>query len=53
VTLVRTISEVAAELPDRDGAPPPALGQHTREVLGRAGFNAAEIEDLELQGVIR
>ncbi len=53
VTLVRTISEVAADLPDRDGAPPPALGEHTREVLGRSGFNAAEIEDLELQGVIR
>jgi crotonobetainyl-CoA:carnitine CoA-transferase CaiB-like acyl-CoA transferase len=53
VTLVRTISEVAAELPDRAGPPPPALGEHTREVLGRYGFNAAEIEDLERQGVIR
>jgi alpha-methylacyl-CoA racemase len=53
VTLVRTIPEVAASLPDRQGAPPPALGQHTREVLSRSGFNAREIEDLELQGVIR
>jgi crotonobetainyl-CoA:carnitine CoA-transferase CaiB-like acyl-CoA transferase len=52
VTLVRSISEVAAELPDRAGTPP-ALGEHTREVLGRSGFNAAEIEDLERQGVIR
>jgi crotonobetainyl-CoA:carnitine CoA-transferase CaiB-like acyl-CoA transferase len=53
VTLVRTISEVAAELPDRAGPPPPALGEHTREVLGRYGLSAAEIEDLERQGVIR
>ena len=53
VTLVRTVSEVAAELPGRDGAPPPALGQHTREVLGRCGVSAAELEDFEHQGVIR
>ena len=36
VTLVRTISEVAAELPDPEGPPPPALGEHTREVVGQA-----------------
>jgi alpha-methylacyl-CoA racemase len=53
VTLVRTISEVAAGLPDRAGPPPPALGEHTREILGRHGFDTAEIEDLERQGVIR
>jgi crotonobetainyl-CoA:carnitine CoA-transferase CaiB-like acyl-CoA transferase len=53
ITLVRTVSEVAAELPDRAGAPPPALGEHTREVLARHGLNAAEIEDLKSQGVIR
>ncbi|MGD0300222.1 MAG: CaiB/BaiF CoA-transferase family protein [Bryobacteraceae bacterium] len=53
VTLVRTVSEVATELPDRAGPPPPALGQDTREVLGRCGFKVAEIEDLERQGVIR
>ena len=52
VTLVRTVSEVAAELPDRDVAPP-ALGKNTREVLGRCGFSGAEIEDLERQGVVR
>lgn len=53
VTLVRTIGEVAAELPDRDGLPPPSLGEHTRQVLAYSGVSAAEIEDLELQGVIR
>jgi crotonobetainyl-CoA:carnitine CoA-transferase CaiB-like acyl-CoA transferase len=53
VTLVRTISEVAAELPDRTGPPPPALGEHTRQVLGRSGLTAAEIEDLKSLGVIR
>ncbi len=53
VTLVRTISEVAAELPDLDGAPPPALGEHTRQIFGRRGLSAAEIEDLKRQGVIR
>jgi crotonobetainyl-CoA:carnitine CoA-transferase CaiB-like acyl-CoA transferase len=53
VTLVRTIGEVAAELPDHHGPPPPSLGEHTRQVLARYGFSAAEIEGLELQGVIR
>ncbi len=53
VTLVRTVSEAAAELPDRNGAPPPALGEHTREVLGRSGVSAAELEDLHVRGVIR
>jgi crotonobetainyl-CoA:carnitine CoA-transferase CaiB-like acyl-CoA transferase len=52
VTMVRRVSEVAAELPDRDVAPP-ALGKNTREVLGRCGFSGAEIEDLERQGVVR
>jgi crotonobetainyl-CoA:carnitine CoA-transferase CaiB-like acyl-CoA transferase len=35
VTPVRTVSEVAAEMPPHNGAPPPALGQHTDEVLAR------------------
>jgi crotonobetainyl-CoA:carnitine CoA-transferase CaiB-like acyl-CoA transferase len=52
VTLVRTVSEVAAELPDRTTAPP-ALGQHTREILHRNGFSESEIEEFERQGVIR
>ncbi len=35
VTPVRTVSEVASELPPHDGPPPPTLGQHTQEVLAR------------------
>lgn len=53
VTPVRTVSEVAAELPDWNGPPPPKLGEHTREVLGRCGFSDAELEDLQHQGVIQ
>jgi crotonobetainyl-CoA:carnitine CoA-transferase CaiB-like acyl-CoA transferase len=52
VTLVRTVSEVAAELPEPSAAPP-ALGQHTHEILHRCGFSESEIEELERQGVIR
>jgi CoA:oxalate CoA-transferase len=32
--------------------PPPMLGQHTDEVLGRFGFDAQEIESLRTEGVI-
>lgn len=52
VTLVRTVSEVAAELPEAAGTPP-ALGQHTREILGRSGLSGAELDDLSREGVIR
>jgi len=52
VTPVRMVSEVAAELPDRDGPPPPALGEHTFEVLTRAGIPSTEIDELKRQGVI-
>lgn len=52
VTLVRTVSEVAAGLPDLEAAPP-ALGEHTRQVFARCGLSIAEIEALERQGVIR
>jgi crotonobetainyl-CoA:carnitine CoA-transferase CaiB-like acyl-CoA transferase len=52
VTLVRTVSEVAAELPERNGAPPPKLGQHTAEVLAGFGMPNSEIEELARQGVI-
>jgi len=37
VTPVRTVSEVAAEMPPDDGPPPPTLGQHTEEILKRCG----------------
>jgi alpha-methylacyl-CoA racemase len=52
VTLVRTVSEVAAEIPDQNTAQPPKLGEHTHEVLARTGLSAAEIEDLRHHGVI-
>ena len=52
VTPVRTVSEVAGELPDRDGPPPPALGEHTFEVLSRFGLARTELEELKRQGVI-
>ena len=52
VTPVRTVGEVAAELPDRTGPPAPALGEHTIEVLSRAGLAPAELEELKRQGVI-
>ena len=53
VTPVRTVSEVAAELPERDGPAPPALGQHTFEVLSRSGVSHTELEELQRQGVIQ
>ena len=31
----------------------PELGEHTREVLGEAGYSAAEITDLRARGVVR
>jgi crotonobetainyl-CoA:carnitine CoA-transferase CaiB-like acyl-CoA transferase len=52
VTPVRTVGEVATELADRDGPPPPALGEHTFEVLSRSGLARTELEELRRQGVI-
>ena len=52
VAPVRTISEVARELPKPDGPAPPDLGQHTREVLSSAGLADAEIAELIGQGVL-
>jgi len=52
VTPVRTVGEVATQLPDRSGPPPPALGEHTFEVLSRYGFEPTVLEDLKRQGVI-
>lgn len=52
VTLVRTVSEVASELPDREGTAPVRLGEHTQEVLARAGLGPADINELRRQGVI-
>lgn len=51
VTPVRRISEVAAELPERE-VPPPRLGQHTEELLTGCGVASSELQDLRSQGVI-
>ena len=32
--------------------PPPALGEHTDEILGEAGCDAAEIAALRAEGVV-
>jgi crotonobetainyl-CoA:carnitine CoA-transferase CaiB-like acyl-CoA transferase len=52
VTPVRTVGEVAAELPDRDGPPSPTLGEHTFELLSRMGLPRSELEELKRQEVI-
>jgi crotonobetainyl-CoA:carnitine CoA-transferase CaiB-like acyl-CoA transferase len=41
-----------SDTPARYELPPPALGQHTRQILSTAGFGAAEIERLENSGAI-
>jgi len=41
-----------SETPTGPYAPPPLVGQHTRELLDRAGYSAADIEDLLTQGVV-
>jgi len=43
---------VAAELPHRDGPPPPKLGEHTKEILRGLGISEREFEDLRLAGSI-
>jgi crotonobetainyl-CoA:carnitine CoA-transferase CaiB-like acyl-CoA transferase len=32
--------------------PPPVLGQHTREILTEAGYEAREVAELEVSGVV-
>jgi len=38
--------------PGLPGSAPPAPGQHNREVLANLGFNEAEIDDLDREGVL-
>lgn len=52
VTPVLKISEVARQLAEPAGPPPPQLGEHTRAVLSGCGLSATEIADLSAQGVI-
>lgn len=54
VTPVLTVSEVAAQLPaPKVTAPPPALGEHTREYLDVLGFSQATCGALESEGVVQ
>jgi alpha-methylacyl-CoA racemase len=39
--------------PGRVAAPPPLVGEHSREILADAGLTAAEIAALEARGVVR
>ncbi|MBI4246006.1 MAG: CoA transferase, partial [Candidatus Rokubacteria bacterium] len=43
---------VFADSPARDPGPPPALGQHTDQVLGDLGYDAAAIADLKRRKVV-
>jgi crotonobetainyl-CoA:carnitine CoA-transferase CaiB-like acyl-CoA transferase len=51
---VRTVGSAVefSDTPPPLPAPPPDLGQHTEEVLGRAGYDAAAIAALRAEGVI-
>jgi crotonobetainyl-CoA:carnitine CoA-transferase CaiB-like acyl-CoA transferase len=44
---------VFADTPARDPGPPPTLGQHTDQVLGEIGYDAAAIADLRARKVVR
>jgi formyl-CoA transferase len=37
---------------DETSARPPALGEHTAEVLGRIGISSRELEELRKQGAV-
>jgi len=53
VTPVRTISEVAAELPGNGSLAAPRLGEHTRPILRSCGVADDELDQLERGGVIQ
>ena len=42
-----------AGTPTRDPGPPPTLGQHTDQVLGELGYDAAAVNDLRARKVVR
>jgi crotonobetainyl-CoA:carnitine CoA-transferase CaiB-like acyl-CoA transferase len=44
---------VFADTPTRDPGPPPLLGQHTDQILGEAGYDAAAIAGLREKKVVR
>jgi alpha-methylacyl-CoA racemase len=52
VTPVRTVGEVSGENPQPPLAPPPELGQHTRQVLAESGLAESAIDDLLREGAV-
>jgi formyl-CoA transferase len=46
IRLVRTGFKVNGQAPSVD-TPPPQLGQHTDDILGELGYDAADIETLK------
>ena len=51
LTVPKTGFRLGSEQPDAD-APPPALGQHTDEILARAGYSEAEIAHFKREGIV-
>ncbi|MBI2317690.1 MAG: CoA transferase [Betaproteobacteria bacterium] len=41
-----------SETPPQMGVPPPAIGEHTREILARLGYGEDAVEDLRKKGVV-
>jgi formyl-CoA transferase len=50
-TMAMPVSFDAA--PRRVNRPPPQLGEHTAEILAGLGYNAAEVDQLQREGVVR
>jgi crotonobetainyl-CoA:carnitine CoA-transferase CaiB-like acyl-CoA transferase len=44
---------VFSSTPPPDPGPPPALGQHTDEILGELGYDGSAIGDLRARGVVK
>ncbi|MBI4562462.1 MAG: hypothetical protein HY724_10500, partial [Candidatus Rokubacteria bacterium] len=40
-----------SETPGRDAGPPPALGQHTSEILSELGYSRTAIADLTARSI--
>ena len=51
--LMHNVIPRLSETPGRLRRPAPSLGQHTREILGAIGFDAARIDGLAAEGIVR